>query len=52
MMRFGPLILRDRSDQFGVIPAEAQGREPESIAPRLWLWIRVRRFASLRGAPE
>jgi hypothetical protein len=22
-----------------VIPAEAEGREPESIIPVLWLWI-------------
>jgi hypothetical protein len=32
-----------------VIPAEAEGREPESITPGLWLWIPG---SPLRGAPE
>jgi hypothetical protein len=32
-----------------VIPAEAEGREPESITSGLWLWIPG---SPLRGAPE
>jgi hypothetical protein len=32
-----------------VIPAEAKGREPESIVPRPGLWIPG---SPLRGAPE
>jgi len=35
--------------EWSVIPAEAEGRETESITPGLWLWIPG---LPLRGAPE
>jgi hypothetical protein len=35
------------SNHIGVIPAEAEGREPESITPGLWLWVPG---SPLRGA--
>jgi len=52
-MSFDLLILRDRSDQFGVIPAEVPRPRAGIHNPTpCGYGFRVRRFASLRGAPE